>query len=90
MEGRRIRLGDVIDDEALLEEPSHQFYGRRQLLRINENVVGETECAQLRDAFDEVFPREKPIIRLSLRDMAKAAQFRRVRKMLEPFPDTRR
>ena len=40
------RFGDVVEHKGLLRESCHQFQGGRELLRINENVVGESELAE--------------------------------------------
>ncbi len=64
----------MVDDEALFREAFYKINGCGQLSWIDESVVRKAKCMQLGDTFHKLLPREEAIIRLCLRDMAKAAQ----------------
>ncbi len=64
----------MVDDEALFREAFYKINGCGQLSWIDENVVGKTKCVQLGDTFYKLLASEEAVIRLCLRDVAKAAQ----------------
>src|SRR6266404_1378253 len=72
--GFYLRLCHMVDDEALFREAFYKINGCGQLSWIDENVVGKTKCVQLGDTFYKLLASEEAVIRLCLRDVAKAAQ----------------
>jgi hypothetical protein len=85
--GANLWLGKVIEDEGLTLAPRDEFRGDRQVTRINQDVVGQTEFFELRDPTAEVIAQEKSIVRLSLHDVPDTYKFRVRRKALQLGPD---
>ena len=68
-------LSQVVEHERLLGQARHQLHRRRQLLRIEQQVVGEATRVQLLESADELFAQEKPRIGLVLHDMPHTHEF---------------
>ncbi len=63
-------FGDVVQHKGLLGESRHQFQGSRQLLGVDEDVVGEPKLAEGSDALEHRGADEEALVRLVLCDMA--------------------
>src|SRR6266850_259904 len=48
--GTNVRLREMIDDEPLALEPAHELGRRREVFRIDKDVIGELEIFQHRDS----------------------------------------
>ncbi len=75
----------MIDNEFLLRQLPHQLDRRRQLARIDQNVIRKLKCFK-RHAAHKIRSHEKTIIRLRLRNVPNSPKLLKSRKMFEsPF-----
>ena len=66
-------LAEMIENEALTRESAHERHCRRQLARVHQDVVRQTEPFEPFDSREKRWTIEKPV-RLSLHDMPDARQ----------------
>ena len=79
------RFGDVVENEGLVWEARHEFQSGGQLLRIDEDVVGEPKLAESSDALEHRWADEEPLVGLVLCDMADSDKPRMRRQRSEAF-----
>src|SRR4029453_307459 len=77
----------MIEHEALPRESSDEVDGSRQLPTVNQDVVGEIEILQHRDASTERGTQKKPVVRLALHDVPHSYELRMRRDLLQLRPD---
>src|ERR1700722_9622120 len=70
------RFGQMIENKALAREPCYEFCGYGKMLAVNQDVVGQIELFQDRNAAHEIRSQHKTIVRLTLYDVANADQLR--------------
>ena len=66
----------MIEDEGLLREILRQTDGGLELLRVDQDVVGQTEGGQLRDAALEILAEHEVVVGLFLDDVPDADELR--------------
>lgn len=69
------RFGDVVEDEGLVGEFLDELNGSGELFGENENVVGEVELFQFRDAAEDVGAHVEAVVWFVLGDVADADEF---------------
>ena len=82
-----LRLRQVIEDEPIPVETGRRLCRRIEVLRINQDVVGEVEIAEQRNAPAERRPEHEPIVGLRLHDVPNANELRMARKPFQLGPD---
>src|SRR5262249_14290044 len=69
-----IRLREMIKNEALAFETSHEFRCYRQMPRIYKDVVRKVEFLKHCDSPPEIRPHQEPIVGFALDNMTNAGQ----------------
>ena len=77
------RLGDVVEHEELVLELVDQRDGHRQVARKQQQIVGELELGEPRDAAAELGPEHEAVVRLVVNDVTHAHELRMRREALE-------
>ena len=75
----------MVENEGLVWEARHEFQSGGQLLRIDEDVVGEPKLAESSDALEHRWADEEPLVGLVLCDMADSDKPRMRRQRSEAF-----
>jgi hypothetical protein len=70
-----LRFGEMIQNEALLRESTHEVRSDREVPRIYKDVVGEVEFPEQLDSTQKVGLQQEPIVGFALHDMPNANQF---------------
>ena len=83
-------LGDVVEHEGLVRKLGDEFDGDGQVLRKQQQVVGQTELPQLRDAATEFRQQHEVVIRFVVDDVADADELRVLRVFLQLLAEFRR
>ena len=69
-----IRFGEMIENEALPGELSHEFRRDGQMPNIYQNVVRQVEFREHCDSTQKIGLQQEPIVRFALNDMPDSRQ----------------
>src|SRR5205085_1088232 len=79
-----VRLGEMIEHEALAGEPRDAFSGRRQMPPVYKEIERQVEFRQNAKPFKHVGPYQKAVVRFGLHDVPNADKLRTRGKLRKP------